>query len=183
MSHPRNPDDVKLVSSLFSSETRVIEAALAELGELFGLADCVSGELLFDRTRYYAREMGWPLHRRFVSFGSLVPPERLVDIKLETNRLEQRGLREGCRRVNIDPGILSAERLVLATGKNYAHRIYLSRGIYAELTLLFRRGSYQPLPWTYPDYADPRTIDFFNGVRERYMRQLRAEHPSGPAAG
>jgi hypothetical protein len=157
----------------------LIEAALGDLRERFGPTDRISGELPFDRTRYYAREMGWPLHRRFVSFRYLVPPERLVEIKLETNRVEQRRLVRGDRRVNIDPGILSAERLVLATGKNYTHRIYLSRGIHADLTLMFQKGSFHPLPWTYPDYADPRTIQFFNEVREQYMMQAREKRGQG----
>ncbi|MCK4785250.1 MAG: DUF4416 family protein, partial [Desulfobacteraceae bacterium] len=74
---------------------------------------------------------------------------------------------------NIDPGCISPERLILATGKNYVHRIYLSKGIYADLTLIFKKGSFSPLKWTYPDYADPEVIGFFNGVRGQYMDQLR----------
>jgi len=133
----------------------------------------VSPEWMFDRTRYYEREMGWPLYRRFVSFKELIPPETLVAIKLETNAIETDFLDQGNRRINIDPGMISAERLILATGKNYIHRIYLSKGIYADLTLLFKRGSFTPLAWTYRDYADPEMILFFNELRHTYMEQLK----------
>ena len=173
MSHPVEPDPVKLISSLFSSEKEVLEQFIAQLSETYGPVDHISSEFMFDRTRYYAREMGWPLHRRFVSFSRLISSENLVDVKLKTNGLEQQRLYEGNRTVNIDPGVLSAERLVLATGKNYIHRIYLSKGIYADLTLLFKRGCFTPLQWTYPDYADPEVIEFFNEVRQKYMDQLR----------
>ena len=80
---------------------------------------------------------------------------------------------DGRRTVNIDPGYICLERLVLATGKNYTHRIYLSRGIYADLTLVFHRQSFRTLPWTYPDYADPSAVEVFNALRERYKAQLR----------
>ena len=126
--------------------------------------------------------MGWPLHRRFVSFRDLVPPEDLVDIKLKTNALEGKHLKERKRVVNIDPGYISLERFVLATGKNYTHRIYLSRGIYADLTLIFRRGAFRALEWTYMDYADPETLSLFNEIRERYKRQLRGIESQGETA-
>jgi hypothetical protein len=96
-----------------------------------------------------------------------------VDIKLQTNELEKRYVQEGKRRVNIDPGYIALERLVLATGKNYTHRIYLSKGIYADLTLVFHQGSFQSLAWTYRDYADLVVIGTFNEIRERYKNQLR----------
>ncbi len=173
MSLPREPEPVKLVASLFSPEKGLPEHMAHALSQTYGPMDRISEELLFDRTRYYAREMGWPLYRRFISFRELVHPENLVEIKITTNQVEQQHLRGESRSVNIDPGILSAERLVLATGKNYVHRVYLRKGIYADLTLLYRKGSFRPLPWTYPDYKDPQIISFFNGVRDLYMEQLR----------
>jgi hypothetical protein len=177
MSEPRPADDVKLVASLFSPEFDLIERVITEMEHALGAADWISPPLFFDRTRYYEREMGWPLHRRFVSFENLLPPDRLVNVKLATNEIEQRYCRDEKRRVNIDPGYVSAERLVLATGKNYIHRIYLAEGIYADLTLVFRKGGFHPLQWTYPDYADSATIALFNEVRRNYMRQLRQPYP------
>lgn len=173
MSHPREPGPVKLISSLFSPERGYIDRVIGQLSSIFGPIDWLSPELFFDRTKYYAKEMGWPLYRRFISFERLVPPDQLVEIKLRTNRIEGQYLKEGNRRINIDPGYISPERLILATGKNYVHRVYLSKGIYADLTLIFQRGSFKPVSWTYPDYADPETIGYFNGLREQYMKQLR----------
>ncbi len=173
MSAPKQADDVKLVASLFSPEERILEEAILELQATHGSADWVSPPLFFDRTRYYEKEMGWPLHRRFVSFKALIRPETIVDIKLQTNELEKRYLLEGKRRVNIDPGYIALERLVLATGKNYTHRICLSKGIYADLTLVFHQGSFQPLAWTYRDYAQLSVIGYFNDIREHYKKQLR----------
>lgn len=173
MSEPNPPDEVKLISSLFSPERPCIDQAIERLKEIYGPVEWESPELFFDRTTYYAREMGWPLHRRFVSFKRLVPPEGLVEIKLTTNRIEAEYAEDGKRRINIDPGIISAERLVLATGKNYIHRIYLGQGIYADLTLIFVKGSYRSLDWTYRDYADPEMVQYFNDIRAAYREQLR----------
>ena len=173
MSTPREPEAVKLISSLFSPEEKLIDDVIKELEEIFGLTDWISPRLFFDRTKYYAKEMDWPLHRRFISFKELVRPEAIVEIKLSTNHIEDAHRKDGKRRINIDPGTISLERLVLATGKNNVHRIYLSKGIYADLTLIFRKGTFRPLDWTYKDYADPPVIDYFNHLRETYFKQLR----------
>jgi hypothetical protein len=173
MSHLSEPEDVQLICSLFSPEERVVTQCLKDLVDLFGPTDWVSPALFFDRTRYYEKEMGWPLHRRFVAFRDFIRPEALVDAKIKTRELEERYAQGGKRRVNADPGYLSLERLVLATGKNYTHRIYLSKGVYADLTLVFQRGTFRGLEWTYRDYASPEMIEAFNGIRERYKARLR----------
>ncbi|MBN2059734.1 MAG: DUF4416 family protein [Deltaproteobacteria bacterium] len=184
MSAPREPDAVRLIANLFSSDRQVIKAVSGEMEVLFGPIDWESPWLLFDRTRYYEREMGWPLHRRFVSFERLIMPEGIVAVKLATNKLESKYVQDGNRKINIDPGYISLERLILATGKNYTHRIYLSKGIYADLTLIFHKGSFRPLDWTYRDYSDPRTIEMFNNERERYKLVIRPKirEPVGPYA-
>jgi len=173
MSLPCEPDHVKLIASLFSPRKEFIDTAVRDLSGVFGLVDWNSPEIFFDRTRYYEREMGWPLHRRFISFEDLIPADSIAEIKLKTNEIERQYLRDGKREINIDPGYISPERLILATGKNYVHRVYLSGGIYADLTLVFKKGSFRELQWTYPDYRDPKIIEYFNGLREQYMKQLR----------
>ena len=173
MSKPRESDKVKLISSLFSTEKDLINRVIDELIGLFGIPDVITPWLMFDRTRYYEKEMGWPLHRRFVTFNELISPEDLVDKKLKTNKIEEKYSTEGKRRINIDPGYICLERLVLATGKNYTHRIYLSKGIYADLTLVFNKGTFKPLEWSYRDYSDNESIKFFNEEREKYKNQLR----------
>ena len=99
----------------------------------------------FDYTRYYEDEMGSPLFRRWATFKDLVPQDRLADIKHQALELEERWTVDKKRRLNIDPGLLTAERLVLATGKNYSHRIYLGKGIFGDLTLIFYQGSFSAL--------------------------------------
>ena len=172
MSKPKEPEDVKLIVSIFSPYKELVKKVLEEeLRERFGNWDWISPELFFDKFRYYEKEMGWPLYRIFVSFKRLIKPDSLVSIKLYTNQVEEKYSEQGKRKVNIDPGYISLERLVLATGKNYAHRIYLSHGIYADLTLIYKGKSFVPLEWTYPDYKE--LIPLFNEVREIYKKQLR----------
>ncbi|MBW2083491.1 MAG: DUF4416 family protein [Deltaproteobacteria bacterium] len=173
MSLPCEPDPVKLIASIFSPQEPLIHEVITELSLSYGPVDWESPPLFFDRTRYYEKEMGWPLHRRFVSFEQLIPPDDLVKIKLETNQLEEQHVFEGKRLVNIDPGYIGLERLVLATGKNYVHRIYLGKGIYGDLTLVFKKGTFRALEWTYRDYADPEMIEMFNQIRKRYTEQLK----------
>ncbi len=173
MSRPHEPDHVKLISSLFSREKEFLDTIIKQLEKICGPVDWLSPELFFDRTKYYAKEMGWPLHRRFIAFEKLAPPGQLIELKLKTNAIEQQYLVDGNRQVNIDPGYISPERLILATGKNFVHRVYLSQGIYADLTLIFQKGCFKTLEWTYPDYADLEIIGYFNDVRKRYMKQLR----------
>ena len=178
MSHPETASPVKLIVSLFSSEKTLLDTVIKQLSHIYGETDWISPEIFFDRTRYYEKEMGWPLYRRFIAFADLIPPETLPTVKLRTNEIETAFLEGRNRRINIDPGYICLERLVLATGKNYIHRIYLADGIYADLTLVFKKGGFVPLSWTYPDYADPKMIDYFNAVRSRYLTQLREESPS-----
>jgi hypothetical protein len=173
MSLPEKPDNAKLISSIFSPDKELINRGIQDMEAAFGHVERVSQQLFFDRTRYYAREMGWPLFRRFVSFEKLISPEDIVRSKLKTNEIEQQYLDSGNRLVNIDPGLLSAERLILATGKNYIHRVYLSQGIYADVTLVYKRGSFRSLDWTYPDYASEEVVLFFNEIRNNYMKYLR----------
>lgn len=175
MSKPREPLPVKLVASLFSADRKLIEKACSYLETLFGPLDWTSDEIPFDKTRYYEKEMGGPLLRRFVSFERLISFEEIAGIKLKTNAYEMALCVSGLRTINIDPGCISAERLILATGKNYTHRVYLRKGIYADLTLIYQSGSFRALPWTYPDYGDSAIIEIFNGVRARYMEQIRRE--------
>ena len=94
--------------------------------------------------------------------------------KLFTNGLEETLARpDGSRRVNLDPGLLTQERFVLGTGKNFTHRVYLGEGIFADLTLVFQAGSWQTLPWTFPDYASPDMLEILTDIRLRYRRDLR----------
>jgi hypothetical protein len=175
MSTPQLPKPAKLFLSLISASQDFIAAALSKLSNKYGTLDFVSEVLPFDYTDYYYAELGQPLFRRFASFDRLISQDDLAQIKVQTNFLEDELSREGNRTVNIDPGYLLAERLVLASGKNYAHRIYLSQGIYAELTLIYQDKDYRTLAWTYPDYAEPKVRNWLRSLRQKYLHQLRSD--------
>jgi hypothetical protein len=175
---PIEPPPVKLTVGLIFSRDAPVAALRQELEAAYGRVDCETGWLPFDATRYYEREMGPQLQRLFWSFESLIAPETLADIKRDTNALEQayavpdgQGWR---RRANLDPGYVDLAKLVLATTKDRQHRLYLGRGIYAEVTLRFTGGRFVPWDWTYPDYRLPEYLAFFNAVRRRYREQLTA---------
>lgn len=176
MSVPASPRPAKLLVGFFLTDQQIAGTLMERLEAHFGPVDLVSRWLPFDFTDYYTREMGTPLYRRMVAFKRLVDQEALPDIKHLTNALETEFTRKGGGRVvNIDPGYLLLERLVLATGKNFSHRIYLRRGIYADLTLMYRKGQFQSLPWTYPDYKDEHLQDFLLKVRNKYALDLKTD--------
>jgi hypothetical protein len=183
MSTPLPPRPAKLVIGLFMGNRELLAPAALDLVDRFGPVDMVSPWFAFDFTSYYAEEMGAPLFRRVLAFKRLVGQHALPEIKIETNRVEDRYRDKGSRRVNIDPGYLLLERFVLATGKNFSHRIYLDAGIYADLTLVFSRGEFRPLPWTYPDYAHADLRQFLQEVRSRYHIELLSGAESGRFSG
>jgi hypothetical protein len=169
----------KLVLGVLTSRPGAQEEILAAARGEWGPEDFVSPPALFTWSHYYDAEMGTPIQRFFVTFEGLVDPSCLAAIKARSNVLEERW-RDGPRRtVNLDPGVLALSRFSLATTKDNAHRIPLSGGIYAEITLLFRQGSYSPMDWTYPDYRSGETIAMLIAIRVRYREQLRGDH-GGP---
>jgi len=178
MGKPREPLPAKFFVSFIASENDLFRQGIEELCSSFGETDTVSKKLPFDFTDYYTREMGRLLFRHFITFERLIPILNLPDIKQMTNRLEKKyAAPDGNRRINIDPGYIRLEHVILATTKGYAHRPYLRGGIYADLTLIYRNKSFQPLEWTYPDYRQEEVIALFNQFRKRYLEDLRG----GPA--
>lgn len=174
MSRPQAPSPAKLVISLFLKARPLLSEVVGQLVGAFGPPDVVSPWLPFDFTRYYAAEFGSPLYRRMLAFKELIAQERLATIKASTNTMEARFSLAGRRRVNIDPGYLLRERFVLASAKNFAHRIYIGGGIYADLTLVYRKGVFQPLAWTYVDYMQDDMLAYLKRVRRKYVADLKA---------
>jgi hypothetical protein len=173
MSLPQAPKPAKLVIGLIMKDRELFEPLAVELSAGFGSVDMVSSWMPFDYTSYYETEMGTPLFRRLLTYKKLINQDELPEIKLATNRLEQSVTQSGRRRVNIDPGYLLYERFVLASGKNFSHRIYIGSGIYADLTLIYQRGGFEKLPWTYPDYADQPMLEFLTRIRRKYAVDLK----------
>jgi len=174
MSRPKPPESAKLTIGLFTPQKSLYRPVVAALADQFGPVDYISRWLSFDYTDYYEAEMGQPLFRRLCSFQPLIAQEQLPQIKLFTNELELEWARAGRRRINLDPGYLLPSRFVLATGKNFAHRIYIGQSIYADLTLLYEKNRFHSLPWTYPDYADPGLQAVLEQIRANYMDAIAA---------
>jgi len=171
--------EVRLVISLLAAAQVPRAEAVGRLAARFGPLDYLSRPLAFGQTDYYAPEMGGPLTRRLASFHNLVPAHGLAGVKRACQGLEAELAREGRRRVNLDPGLLCADSLVLISSKRQVHRLALAEGLWAELTLWFHHGDFHPLPWTYPDYAGEEIRRLLRGLRGRYLWQLRQQKPQG----
>jgi hypothetical protein len=177
MGTPKEPKPGKYFVAGLSSETCLLNAVEAELESILGAIDSRSDSLPWTLSRFYEAEMGAGLLRRFLSFEPLLSPQKLADVKLATQEIEERyrvtrgaGVR---RRINLDPGYLEAGKVVLASTKNACQRIYLRAGIFAEATLLYYDGAFHGYSYTYPDYLWPETLQFLTTSRTRYLEQLR----------
>ena len=148
---------------------------LESVKDFFGQIDCSYGPVLFGFSEYYKDEMGSGLLKSYYTFQTLMDRETLSEKKQFTNAVEQRSLILGKRSINLDPGYLAPDKLVLATTKDFYHRIYLSGGIYGEVTLHFRKGAFRYFSWTYPDYKDPAFLDFLTTARAGYMHEVREQ--------
>jgi hypothetical protein len=163
----------RLVCGIIAGRAELFDLAEAELLRSFGPVESASAAVPFTATDYYGDEMGAGLLRKFVGFAGVVDPGRLAAVKLRTNAIERLFAVESggrlCRRVNLDPGYVTPAKLVLATTKDFAHRVYLADGIYAEVTLNFKKDGVAFLPWTYPDFKSGAYTEFLQGVRRGLM--------------
>jgi hypothetical protein len=165
----------RLVMGVLVSQQEMIPLVKERLIERYGPILDSTEPKPFTYTDYYDDEMGGKPLRFYQSFAPLIDPSRLSAIKRETNALEAEFAQDGGRRVNLDPGLLGQANLVLATTKNRAHRIPLSEGIYAELTLMYANKQFKSFPWTYADYTSEEVKLLFASWREQYRRQLKQE--------
>ena len=169
----KSPQPVLPIAGLIYQKGFDIRPVIETLEALLGKTVLTSEVIEFNHTSYYNKEMGENLLRQWLSFGNLLQPDELAELKLRTNELERLYLNENQgRKINIDPGIISLNNLILASTKNYSHRIYIGKGIYAELTLLYQKGIFRPLEWTYPDYREEGTRKFFTRVREILKKRI-----------
>lgn len=165
----------KLICAVLYTDERTADAAIAKLKGAYGGTDLESEPYCFsDISPYYDGEMGGKVYRKMLSFSECRDPAELAQIKTLTNSIEQAAANNGNRSVNLDPGFVSAGRLSLATTKNAGHRIPLSDGIYAELTLFYARHAWNPFPWTYMDFKLPQVHAFLTQVRTVYMQQRKS---------
>ncbi len=172
MGKPGLPKRVLLFVSTLYREKEYYYTALDSLIELFGDVLFESAPKIWDYSDYYTPELGSPLTKRFIFFKNLVSEGDIAAIKITTNSLEDKLSKDGKRRINLDPGYISSAKLVLATTKDYSHRIYLKDGIYGEVTLIFKNKTFIPAINTYRDYADEQNIKLFNLARKIYKNMI-----------
>ena len=176
----QEPKPVKLLIAIMAADQKCLTAARDAIIAEFGTIDLESDVWPFDQTDYYKDQTGPHILKQFASIDKLINPGELARIKHKTNRIEQK-LAELLhsagvvwpRPINLDPGIIEPSKLILASTKNYSHRIYIGDGIYAEVTLTFGKGKWQPFSYTYPDYKQLGYHEFFSQVRSRLIEQRR----------
>ncbi|HUU21743.1 MAG TPA: DUF4416 family protein [Phycisphaerae bacterium] len=169
------PAPVKLIVGMLSARADLLGRAVERLEGAYGPVD-VTGEVMeFGFTDYYERQMGKGLLRQFVAFGRLIDPGEIGPIKIATNAMEAEFAATDApppRPVNLDPGYVTESKLVLASTKDFSHRIYLGGGIFAEVTLTYSHGRWTGHQWTFPDYASGAYDAFLDAARRKLRSQL-----------
>ena len=164
----------KLTGGIIIAKDCELDEVVKALEAEFGPIDLRSELIPFDFTKYYEKEMGQGLRRQWISFEKSVFQSELGAIKHKCMKIEKEFYRTDrtrgatSRRVNIDPGYIDLSKLVLASTKDYSHRLYIGDGIHAEITLIYKDHHFRPLEWTYPDYRS--NIVFFESVREKFKK-------------
>ena len=179
----KKPEPVKLIIGIFAANKAALQSAAQAVIAEFGKADFISDIWPFNMTGYYKAEAGDSIVKQFVSIEKLIHPSKLAKIKHRTNRLEKKlakALKMSLPRpVNLDPGIIEPSKLILATTKNFSHRIYIGRKMYAELTLTFDKGRWKSYDYTFADHKQQCYHDFFSKVRTKLVEQLKNRKSSG----
>jgi Domain of unknown function (DUF4416) len=167
---------VKLFVGILSCDKELLTDVEGLLVKRFGEVDMKSEIIPFNFTDYYTKDMGASISRQFICFRKLINPEELSAIKIWTNELEDKFKHNNrfnvLRPINLDPGYLTHCNLILASTKEYYHRIHLQSGIYAEVTLFYQHEVFKNLPWTYPDFQTEKYKNFFLEVRGLYAKDI-----------
>ncbi|OHB68984.1 MAG: hypothetical protein A2V70_12165 [Planctomycetes bacterium RBG_13_63_9] len=183
MGQPTPPSPALLLLAAFSRHDAALAWARHRAVETWGPVAIESPTFQFDQTDYYQQTMGTRLLKVFWLLQRPFDPADLADVKLQTNRWEhdyaELGRHAQPRPLNLDPGYLSLGKLVLASTKDHAHRIYLAQGIYAEVTLNYKDHRWQPHPWTFADYRREDYHDFFSECRQYLHEQVREQQREG----
>ena len=183
MADPRSQPPVLLVVAAFSRHAEALDWGRERLEQTYGPVGLASEPFDFHHTAYYEPTMGSQLRKCLFAFRDLVPADGLPAIKRHTNALEAELAGAGTypepRPLNLDPGVLTLGKFLLATTKDQAHRVYLRDGVFAEVTLRFEAGAFEPWPWTYADYREAAVRDFLRAARDYYRERLRQREPVG----
>ena len=165
-------EPVKLFTAVLYREEPFLEKARERLRRVFGPEDYTGSPVPFDHTGFYEQEMGGPLSRLFISYRRLVHPKYLAEAKHQAADIEEKlADKNKCRRVNIDPGILDYLKVVLASFKHQPQKIYLDRGVWADMILYYRKGGWVSFEWTFPDFKAGNHDRSLLEIRQIYKRQ------------
>ncbi|MCE5270034.1 DUF4416 family protein [bacterium] len=171
-------EPVKLFAAILYSEESLLERARERLSGLYGPEDFVSEPFPFEHTDFYEAEMGAGLKRIFVAWERLVHPGALAQSKLATDRIERElAAPGGNRQVNVDPGTLDYQKVVLASFKYMGQKIFIGEGVWADLTLYYRKGGWAKFEWTFPDFKLGAYDSALLEIRRLYKRQMLEPHP------
>ncbi len=171
MGKPEHSEPVLLFAGILYNDENCLNAAKKTLIENYGNCILETPSFHWNYSEYYNKEFGSNIMRTFMFFEKLISPEQIIEIKLKTNQIEESFSGNNKRKINIDPGYLTLANVVLATTKNYSHRIYLGKGIYGEVTLIYKNNTYSPYIFTYQDYQEPKTVEMFLEAR-KYLRNI-----------
>jgi hypothetical protein len=175
MSKPEKPFRVKLFAGILTGRLDLLEPAALALTEAFGPIDYRSRPVPFDVTNYYEAEMGPNIERVFFSFENLILPDRLPSVKVKTDAIEEKFAEQGKRPVNIDPGYMDYHKVVLASNKYGSQKVYLSEGVWADITLHYTKGRFLPHDWSFPDFKKGLYDPIFIEIRARYKKGLASK--------
>ncbi|NLG17115.1 MAG: DUF4416 family protein [Fibrobacter sp.] len=173
MAETSPPFPVKFFIAVLFNKSEALNSALLKVTELWGPVDFQGKDHLFDVTDYYEPEMGTPLYRRLLSFESLYEPTLMVEMKLGCNRIEQELSIDRKRIVNLDAGYLDHNKVLLASAKEAGQKVYIDKGIYADLAGRYKSGRYQPFEWSFPDFRDGRYDSELLSIRSIYIKQMK----------
>jgi hypothetical protein len=178
MAETHAPFPVKYFIGVLFSDKELLLSSLVNLQNLWGNIDFQSQDYSFDVTDYYEPEMGASIYRRIVTFEKLYEPTLLVDMKLKCNDLENEIAIDSKRQVNLDAGYLDHNKIILASAKEAGQKVYLDKGIYADLAGRYKDGKYQPFEWSFPDFKDGRYDKELLLVRKIYLKQWKEHRDS-----
>jgi len=180
MTEDQPAEAVKLVVAALCSSPQALKNSLGKLQACRGEIDYRGPAHPFNLTDYYREEMGEELERTIISFQLPACPVELIELKHECVELERALADEAGRRTaNLDAGYLDHGKLVLASLKPAGQKIYLGRGVYADLVARYGGGKYQPFEWTFPDFTSGIYDEDLALIRQRYLEQLRSEPSPG----
>ncbi len=172
----KDPLPVKVFAAVLWGTPEAWSQACTAMARIWGTCDCITDPVAFTYSDYYLAEMGPELKRQLVSFEPLVDPGDLPELKLAANTVEAQLCQAEKRTVNIDVGYLDYHKVVLASTKDGPRKVYVGKGMWADMCLIYEKGAFHPLPWTFMDLKSGIYDAFFQKTRMLYKESLRRQY-------